>query len=173
MSVLERTRKAGLRIRIRIISGRWIRIRIRVKNWVTSILKSKFRSFRGLEWSPGRPRTLRMEAWRLKMESWRNCRPEVADRITLMRSRIRIRIKVKSRIRIRIKIKSWIRIYIKSLKLDPDTHGSDPEKKVGWMLPIYGPLQEILTHILMRDPCCEWTWFLCTMKRNEIKKSII
>jgi hypothetical protein len=33
--------------------------------------------------------------------------------ITLLRSRIRIRIKVKSRIRICIKVKSWIRIRVK------------------------------------------------------------
>ncbi len=45
----------------------------------------------------------KMESWRLRMESWRVYRPVVADSHTLMRRRIRIRIRVKKWIRIRIK----------------------------------------------------------------------
>ncbi len=35
-----------------------------------------------------------MEAWRLKMEAWRVCRPVVADSHHLDESRIRIRIRI-------------------------------------------------------------------------------
>ncbi len=69
-----------------------------------------------------------MEVWALKMETWRVCRPEVADSHNFdeeqdpirikMKSWIRIRIKMKSWIRIRIKVKSWIRIRISDV--DPE-----------------------------------------------------
>jgi hypothetical protein len=44
-----------------------------------SALKSKIRSFRGSIWSRGGPWTLKMDAWRLKMEPRIVCRPVVAD----------------------------------------------------------------------------------------------
>jgi hypothetical protein len=47
-------------MRIRILFGRWVRIRTRVK--------IGFRSFEGSKWKRGGPRTLTMETWRLKME---------------------------------------------------------------------------------------------------------
>ncbi len=61
-----------------------------------------------------------MEAWRLKIESWR-VRRQV---FTLVRTsfRIRIRIKVKSWITIHIVVKSWVRI---SEKLDQGPYYSD------------------------------------------------
>ncbi len=35
--------------------------------------------FKGGKWSCVGPRTITMEAWRLKMEPWRVCRPIFAD----------------------------------------------------------------------------------------------
>jgi hypothetical protein len=65
--------------RIRIILGSRIRIRSRAKNGsgLKSILRS--RSLRDSKWSQGVLKTITMEAWRLKMEMWRVCRPMVAD----------------------------------------------------------------------------------------------
>jgi hypothetical protein len=53
------------------------------------------------------------------MEPWRIYRSVVADSppITLMRSRIQIRIEVNNWIRIRIKVTSWIRIHIKVMRI--------------------------------------------------------
>jgi hypothetical protein len=65
---------------------------------------SEFRSFRGSKWSRGGLWTLTIEAWRLKMEPWRVFSPVVEIRITLMRSRIHIGVKMKRWIRIRIKV---------------------------------------------------------------------
>ncbi len=48
----------------------------------------------------------KMESWRVYIDKWSQIP------ITLMRSRIRIRIKVKSWIRIRIKVKIWIRPHL-------------------------------------------------------------
>jgi hypothetical protein len=42
-----------------------------------------------------------MEAWKLIMEPWRDCRPVAADSVSLT-SRIRIRFKVKKQVRILI-----------------------------------------------------------------------
>jgi hypothetical protein len=75
-----------------------------------SALKSKFRVFRGIEWSLGGPWTFKMEVWRLKMEVWGGSLGQWSQvLVTLMRSRIRIRIEEKSWIRIRIEKKSCIR----------------------------------------------------------------
>jgi hypothetical protein len=76
--------------RIRVGFGSWIRIRIRVKSWI----RIHIISFRGSKWSRGVPCTFKMEPWRVFVGQWSHIR------ITLMRSRIRIRIKV---IRIRRK----------------------------------------------------------------------
>jgi hypothetical protein len=76
----------------------------------------------GLEAQNG-GRRLKMEAWRLKMEAggskWSPGGSEdqwSQISITLRRSRIRIRMKVKNWIRILIKVKNWIRILIKVKK---------------------------------------------------------
>jgi hypothetical protein len=68
------------------------------------------------KWSQGG--TFTTEAWRLKIELWRVCRPVDArfgTGITLMRSRIRIRIgiKVKKRIRFHTAVKRGIRTRIR------------------------------------------------------------
>ncbi len=76
--------------------------------------------------SPGfKPNNLRHQSEGRQMKPWRVSRSVVASCITLMRSRIRIRIrikmrsqiwiriKVRSRIRIRINVKSCIRILIR------------------------------------------------------------
>jgi hypothetical protein len=55
-------------------------------------------------------------AYGLKMEPWRSVDQWSQIRITLMRSRIRILIKLKSRIRVYNKVKSRIRIHIKEKK---------------------------------------------------------
>jgi hypothetical protein len=75
------TSPAGLRIRIRVIFGSWIRIRMawECKVGSGSAIKYKFRSFRGSDWSCGGPGTLTMEAWRLKIEPWRVSGPVIAD----------------------------------------------------------------------------------------------
>jgi hypothetical protein len=54
----ERWKETGLRIRICIIFGSWVRIRIKVK--IQELLRLK------MEW-----KAVKMEAWRLKMEAWR------------------------------------------------------------------------------------------------------
>jgi hypothetical protein len=72
-----------------------------------SALKSKYKGFRGLKWSLGKPWTLTMEAWRLKMEPWRVYIIEQWSQIciTLIRTRIQIRIQVKSQIQNRNTVK--------------------------------------------------------------------
>ncbi len=64
---------------IRIIFGIWIRIRTHIRVKAGSALKSKVESLRGSKSSRGGPWTLTMEAWKLKIEPWRVCRPLVAD----------------------------------------------------------------------------------------------
>ncbi len=66
--------------RIRIIFRSCIRI-ISVKSWIQIriCIKVTMQSFRGSKWSRGGQWTLRMEAWRFKMEPWKVCRPEVAE----------------------------------------------------------------------------------------------
>ncbi len=92
------------------VFGSWIRIRIRGKSGSESALNSKFRSFRGIEWSLGGPWKLKMEAWRLKnMEAWRVKGPVFADSGCICRIRIRIEKKKWIQIRIRIEKKSCIR----------------------------------------------------------------
>jgi hypothetical protein len=59
--------------------GSRARIRIRVKAGSASAIMSEFRSFRGSKWSLGGLWTITVEAWRLKMEPWRVCRPVVAN----------------------------------------------------------------------------------------------
>jgi hypothetical protein len=44
-------------------------------------MKVKAQELRGSKWSRGGPWTLAMEAWRLRILSWRVCRPVVADSI--------------------------------------------------------------------------------------------
>ena len=44
-----------------------------------SPFNSIFRSFGGSEWSLGGPCTLTMEAWMLRIDPWRVCRPEAED----------------------------------------------------------------------------------------------
>jgi hypothetical protein len=69
----------------------------------SSALQSKFRRFLGSKWSCEGPWMLTMEAWRIKMEPGRSVVDQWSQiRITLMRSKIRIRI--------HINVKSWIRI---------------------------------------------------------------
>ncbi len=72
------------------------------------------------------PWTLKMEAWMEAQWSPRgslNWWSQIS--ITLKRSCIRIRIKMRSWIRIRIKVKSWIRIRIKMMRIrNPD---GDPD----------------------------------------------
>jgi hypothetical protein len=78
-----------------------------------------------------------MEAWRLKMEHWRLCRLWWSQiRITLMRSRIRVRIHIEmeSWIRIRINVKSCFRICIEVMQIcnpdfERDKFGSPLRKK--------------------------------------------
>jgi hypothetical protein len=95
----------GLRIRIRIDFKSRIRFRILIRGENRILICTevkKFRRFSGSEWSPG--------------GSVNQCSQ---IRITLMRSRIRIRTKMKSSIRIRSKVKSWIRIRIKVMRIRP------------------------------------------------------
>ncbi len=67
----------------------------RMKSWMRSgvALKSKFWSYTGQKWNHGGPRTLTMEAWRLKIEPRRDFDQWPKIRTTL-RSRIRIRIEM-------------------------------------------------------------------------------
>jgi hypothetical protein len=73
----------GKRIRIRIRVKSWIRdhiyIRIKVKRRILILirLEVKIQELRRLIWSQGEPRTLTLEAWRLKMEPWRVCMRDV------------------------------------------------------------------------------------------------
>jgi hypothetical protein len=103
--------KAGLQIRIRIILGSWIRIRIKVEIqelqrfnkdpwWAADTDKRGARAQNGI-----------LEGGSLD-QRWRM-------NVTLMRSRIRIRlrIEVKSRIRNRIEVKRWIRIRIPVMRI--------------------------------------------------------
>ncbi len=85
-----------------------------------SAFKSNFWNLIGSKWSRGGPWTLTREAWRLKIERWRVCRPVPQIRIILMRSKIQIRIHIKEKRwirmdRIRFKAKSCIRKKIISL----------------------------------------------------------
>jgi hypothetical protein len=88
----------GLRIRIqmRIISGRWIRIRF--KDVIQKLQRLIIESC-----------TLTMEAWGFKMEPWVSIDMWSQITITLKRSWLRIRI--------RIKVESWIRICIKGMRI--------------------------------------------------------
>ncbi len=57
--------QTGLRIRIRIISGSWIRIHFKSEKMdPKSALQSKFRSFRGSKWSRGSPQ------WKRDNSKW-------------------------------------------------------------------------------------------------------
>ncbi len=79
-----------------------MRIRIRVTRWQAgsgSALESK-----GSNWSLEELWTLTLKPWKLKMESWKVCRPVVAALHHFDVSKICIRIKVKSRFWIRIKV---------------------------------------------------------------------
>jgi hypothetical protein len=97
------------------VLGIWIRICTRVKSWIWICIKVEIQEF--LEAQNGALEAHGCSKWRrggLKWSPEGYVDPNVADRITLMKSRIRIRINMKRWSPISIKIESWIRISIKS-----------------------------------------------------------
>ncbi len=92
---------------ISIILGSWISIRIRIRSGVKSWIWIRFKS----------QNSEALDAQNRAMEELSNHSSQI--RIALMRSRIRIRIKVRSRIRARFRVKRGIRIRIKVMRDPP------------------------------------------------------
>jgi hypothetical protein len=95
---------AGVRMRINIIWQSLIQIRIRVESWIRIRIKVKFRAVE----APIGPKEGRGRSqWRRGGKKWSRegvYSPVVTDSYHLMRSRIRIHIKVKRPIRICMKV---------------------------------------------------------------------
>ncbi len=68
-----------IRVRVRLIFGSWIWIRNKVKSRIRIRIKVKTKSCGGSKWRLGGPKTLPMEAWRLKLTSCSVSNPVDAD----------------------------------------------------------------------------------------------